>query len=146
MINYVLNNFGKIDGNGNQASFDFPQGIYFDISSQNLLIADSSFYSIRKMNQSGMSSFSNLSLSALLSSHSFLSLSLFIPMIFLLNLNDNKQKGYTLTIAGSGTQGTRNGQGTLAQFWNPYCITMDSIGNIYVGDYCAIRMINTTGL
>ena len=42
-------------------------------------------------------------------------------------------------------QGTSDGQGTLAQFSSPYCVTMDSIGNIYVGDYCAIRTINSTG-
>ena len=56
------------------------------------------------------------------------------------------KKGYTTTIAGNGTRGTNYGQGTLAQFLNPYCVTMDSIGNIYVGDNCAIRMINSTGL
>ena len=42
-------------------------------------------------------------------------------------------------------QGTSDGQGNLAQFSSPYCVTMDSIGNIYVGDYCAIRTINSTG-
>ena len=57
----------------------------------------------------------------------------------------NNSKGYTTTIAG-GTSGPNDGQGTLAQFDYPYCVTMDSIGNIYVGDYCAIRMINSTGL
>ena len=55
------------------------------------------------------------------------------------------KKGYVSTIAGSGTQGTNDGQGTLAQFYFPYCVTMDSIGITYVGDLCAIRMINSTG-
>ena len=41
------------DGNGNQASFNNPQGIYFDSYSNNLIIADQGYYSIRKMNQSG---------------------------------------------------------------------------------------------
>ena len=49
------------------------------------------------------------------------------------------------TIAG-GMQGINDGQGTLAQFSSPYCVEMDSIGNIYVGDKCAIRMINSSGL
>ena len=56
------------------------------------------------------------------------------------------KKGYVSTIAGNGTQGTNDGQGTLAQFYYPTCITMDPIGNIYVGDNCAIRMINSAGL
>ena len=49
-------------------------------------------------------------------------------------------------IAGNGTSGTNDGQGTLAQFYSPHCVTMDPIGNIYAGDTCAIRMINSTGL
>ena len=54
--------------------------------------------------------------------------------------------GYVSTIAGHGAQGTNDGQGTLAQFYQPYYVTMNSIGNIYVGDWCALRMINSTGL
>ena len=53
--------------------------------------------------------------------------------------------GFISTIAG-GTRGSNDGQGTLAQFYITSCVTMDSIGNIYVGDYCAIRMINSSGL
>ena len=44
---------GKVDGNGNQASFNNPLGIYFASSSKNLIVAEIGFYSIRKMNQSG---------------------------------------------------------------------------------------------
>ena len=43
-----------LDGNGNQASFNSPQGIYFDSFSNNLLIADSYNNVIRSMNQSGL--------------------------------------------------------------------------------------------
>ena len=57
-----------------------------------------------------------------------------------------KPKGYITTIAGNGTQGTNDGQGTLAQFYNPISVAADPMGNIYVGDKCAIRMINPTGL
>ena len=45
---------GKVDGNGLQASFDGSQGIYFDSSSKNLIIGDIRYFSIRKMNQSGL--------------------------------------------------------------------------------------------
>ena len=48
------NNPGKIDGNGHQASFNGPQGIYFDSSSRSLFVTDSYFFYIRKMNQSGL--------------------------------------------------------------------------------------------
>ena len=64
----------------------------------------------------------------------------------IIDLNFKKpNKGYTTTIAGNGQTGTNDGQGTLAQFYYPHCVSMDIIGNIYVGDFCAIRMINATG-
>ena len=50
---------GKVDGNGNQASFDNPWGIYFDSSSKDLMIVDNYYFSIRKMNQSGLRKFDN---------------------------------------------------------------------------------------
>ena len=37
----ATNNYGIIDGNGNQATFNDPFGIYFDSSSQNLIITSS---------------------------------------------------------------------------------------------------------
>ena len=48
-----MNNFGKtLDGNGQQASFNYPTGIHFDSLSKNLIIVASQ--NIRKMNQSGL--------------------------------------------------------------------------------------------
>ena len=125
---------GKVDGNGQQTSFKQPQGIYFDPSSKKLIIADNKFYSIRKMNQSG----TLVDRSSISSKNQQKQINKILPK--------NNLKGYVSTIAGNGIQGTNNGQGTFAQFYFPYCVTMDSIGNIYVGDYCAIRMINSTGL
>ena len=118
----------KVDGNGNQATFFYPYGIYFDSSSNSLIIADLFFASIRKMNQSGLSFKSSSKTTQKLNS---------APLYW--------TKGYTTTVAGYGALGTNDGQGTLAHFYQPFSVTMDSIGNIYVGDYCAIRMINSTG-
>ena len=53
MLTEQTSTLSKVDGNGNQASFNRPQGIYFDSSSKNLIIIDFGFNSIRKMNQSG---------------------------------------------------------------------------------------------
>ena len=61
-------------------------------------------------------------------------------------MDSKNEKGYVTTVAGNGIQGTSDGQGTLAEFYFPNSITTDSIGNIYVGDTCALRKINLTGL
>ncbi|HAO46196.1 MAG TPA: IPT/TIG domain-containing protein [Ferruginibacter sp.] len=55
--------------------------------------------------------------------------------------------GVVTTFAGS-SQGFTNGTGTAAQFNQPYCITMDGSGNLYVGDRMnhAIRKITPAGV
>ena len=53
LITELTTSLGKADGNGNQASFNNSQGIYFDSFSKNLIIADYMNYAVRKMNQSG---------------------------------------------------------------------------------------------
>ena len=54
--------------------------------------------------------------------------------------------GVVTTVAGS-TSGNANGQGTAAQFNEPYGITIDSAGNLYVADTKnhIIRRIDTSG-
>jgi serine/threonine-protein kinase len=52
------------------------------------------------------------------------------------------------TLAGSGSQGSANGTGTAASFYQPTGITVDTAGNVYVADYRnnLIRKINSAGL
>lgn len=56
--------------------------------------------------------------------------------------------GVTSVVAGSGSAGFTDGTGTAAQFNNPYCITMDASGNLFVGDRLnnAIRKITPAGV
>ena len=54
--------------------------------------------------------------------------------------------GVVTTVAGQvGVSGANDAQGTNAQFANPTCIVVDGATNIYVGEFGAIRKIDTSG-
>ena len=54
--------------------------------------------------------------------------------------------GVVTTIAGSGVAGSSDGQGTAAQFNNPYGISIDTYGALYIADYgnSRVRLITPT--
>ena len=53
--------------------------------------------------------------------------------------------GLVSTLAG-GTSGSADGAGSTAQFYNPFSITIDSFGKLYVADINRIREISTDGV
>lgn len=55
--------------------------------------------------------------------------------------------GIVTTVAGSGNSGNNDGQGIAASFNEPWALTLDTLGNIYVADTKnnKIRKISTTG-
>jgi serine/threonine-protein kinase len=55
-------------------------------------------------------------------------------------------KGVVTTFAGSGANGSADGQGTLASFSGLSGIAVDVSGNVYVGDGPRIRKVSPTGL
>jgi len=58
------------------------------------------------------------------------------------------QTAVVTTLAGSGSSGAINGTGTAASFNEPYGVTADSAGNVYVADYKnhLIRKITSSGV
>ncbi len=56
--------------------------------------------------------------------------------------------GVVTTLAGSGSAGTTDGQGTAASFNAPYGVAVDSLGNVYTSSQNSnlIREITSTGL
>lgn len=62
-------------------------------------------------------------------------------------INKISPAGAVTTLAGSGTTGTADGQGTAASFYNPAGLAIDVVGNVYVADQNGrtIRKISPTG-
>ncbi len=62
-------------------------------------------------------------------------------------INKISPAGSVTVLAGSGSIGTADGQGTAASFYNPAGLTIDTAGNVYVADQNGqtIRKISPTG-
>lgn len=56
------------------------------------------------------------------------------------------EDGKVTTLAGDGTEGLTNGQGTFARFALPTGIAIDASGNLFVDDTHRVRKISSTGL
>lgn len=54
--------------------------------------------------------------------------------------------GQVSTVAGTGTEGTANGKGDIAQFYLATGIVIDKVGNLFVSDVTRIRKITPRGI
>lgn len=157
--------FSGDGGSANNAQLNRPFGLAVD-SANNLYIADSNNYCIRKVNGSG-----NIStVAGACTSLGFTgdggpatSAKMSAPYgiavdnagnLYIADSGNNRirkvSNGIITTIAGTGTAGFSGdgGLATAAKLNRPYGISVDNSGNVYVSDYgnYRVRLISTNGI
>jgi hypothetical protein len=139
--------YGNTDANGASASFNNPSGVAVD-GSGNVYVADHSNHKIRKVAPDGevttlAGSGATGSTDANSASASFNG-----PdgvavdgsgNIYVADFNNHKIRkispnGDVTTLAGSGTGGSTDANGTSASFYGPKGVAVDGSGNVYVAD------------
>ena len=137
---------GDADGKGSDAQFDEPASIAIDATG-NLYVADSNNNSIRKITPNGEVSTFNESVPGFASNTE--SVALFCNPhdiatdaagnLYVADTDNHRilkvtPNGEADIFAGSGTAGSVDGPGNIAQFRNPSGIAVDREGNLYVVD------------
>jgi sugar lactone lactonase YvrE len=138
---------GSTNGQGTQASFFNPLGLATD-NSGNIFVADYSNYLIRKITPVGLVSTYAGKTGIAGSANGPVSTATFTPFacavdgqgnVYVADGNSNiirkiTPAGLVSTLAGSGGQGSQDGIGTSASFYQPAAISIDAIGNVYVAE------------
>ena len=152
---------GSNDGQGVSASIWAPRGIALN-SNGDLYVSDQGNHKIRKISTSGYVStvagtgvqgFNNgpgdsamfyYPHGATLDSSG----NLYIADTYNNKIRKITSTGFVSTVAGSGLQGSSDGQGVSASFYYPAGIAIDSSGNLYIADTFnhKIRKISSSGM
>ena len=151
---------GSTDGASNVATFNVPIDITID-SSGNLYVSDSYNNKIRKIATDGtVSTYAGTGTVGSIDGASNLA-RFYRPQGIISDLSGNlyvaDTSNYKIrkiatdrtvsTIAGTGSTGSTDGAGNVAKFNQPYNVTIDSFGNLFVADSYnhKIRKISTDG-
>ncbi len=151
---------GYIDGTGTASSFNNPWGLYA-ASNGDVYVSDTYNHVIRKITPAGVvttfvgsgvaGGADGTGTAATFNGPSGicgdLAGNLFVIDYFGNKIRKITPAGDVTTIAGSGSAGFANGNGTSATFSSPYDICIDATGNLYVTDATnhSIRKITPTG-
>ncbi|MDO8414123.1 MAG: hypothetical protein Q7S51_10080 [Gallionellaceae bacterium] len=153
---------GNSDGSGAAASFNYPEGLTSD-SAGNLYVVDRGNNTIRKITTAGLVSTFAGTAGVFGSSDGSGTAARFTSPYGLARDNAGNlyvadtgnstirkitTAGVVSTLAGmAGMVGSSDGSGAAARFENPYGITSDGVGNLYVADTgnSTIRKITATG-
>ncbi len=139
---------GVVDGVGSSARFYFPQSVAVDASG-NVFVADGNNHRIRKVTPSGAVStfagngtagFADGSVSSAKFNEPYGITVDTAGNVYVADCKNHRIRkitpsGIVSTVAGNGTAGFADDVGSSAKFYNPYGVTIDAAGNVYVADY-----------
>jgi len=141
---------GSTDATGTSARFNFPDGIAVDLTG-NVFVADAGNHTIRKVTSAGVvTTLAGTAVSSGFTDGTGAVARFNVPSgvavdsvgnVFVTDFNNHTIRkvtsaGVVTTEAGvAGSSGSNNGLGSIARFQNPTGITVNSAGNVFVGDY-----------
>jgi len=153
VVSTIAGGRGYADGTGMAAKFDGPRGVALD-GSGNLYMGDSENHRIRKVTPGGLVTTvagsdrgyaDGTGTAAQFSGPHGVAVNGSGNVYVVDQLNHRIRKvtpaGVVTTIAGSGALGYADGSGTAAQFYFPYDVAVDGLGNLYVAEGHRIRKV-----
>lgn len=154
-------NIGSANGQGTAASFYYPGAVVID-ENDNLYVSDQLNMKIRKITKSGLvstyagdgveDSDDGPAATASFRRPEGLALdtagNLYVAEFWGQKIRKISPAGIVSTVAGSGAEGSIDGQGTAASFNWPCSVCIDASGTLYVAEQTGnkIRKISSTGL